>query len=204
MKKLLFPCVLMVFLMLTGCVSGIQVNDNVYDSLAGQTIQVDKDFTYVGQCDPSKVPGTNISRRAAKNSRYVTRSDVFVKTSGEEIEEVAILQRRSLRGKWYWTPASGNVVDFHGRSFKEFFYDANKSNIEEMESYLVFLQQSGYQIDRPDFYIMTMVRNATDSTRVRINYAVKPSLIPNETSLSGEQKREFIRERFNKNVGVVN
>lgn len=197
---LLAVCLLFV---IAGCKSGIQVHDNIYDSLGGQVLKVSDDFKYVGECDPT-VMVTSGQGRAKANNGITTRGDVFVKEINGQPTEIFIVQRMMITQTGAgWKAVQGDPVKFYGIKYKEGFFDAKKYSHATVESYMNFLNENGYKVDSPDLYVRTMSKNIGRQLQGNMYYGVYPGLIPEDMRGDYEKEKQFIRERFDANVSVI-
>ena len=189
--------------LISGCKTGIQVQDNTYDALGGQVIKVSEDFVYIGACDPTFLI-TEGQGRAQKSSGVKTRGDIFVREEGGNIYEVFVIQRAMLtRTGHYWSRTTGVPMKYEGTSYKESFFDAKIAENPTVESYITFLRQNGYKIDVPDLYVRRMSRIVGNQVMADIFYGVYPGLIPEGQRGNHAREEQFIRERFDTNISVV-
>lgn len=188
---------------IAGCKTGIQVQDNTYDALGGQVIKVSDTFTYVGDCDPA-VLTTSAQGRARVDSGVKTRGDVFIRTIDGKPSEFIIIQRLMItKTGWSWNPGPGDPVKFYGSTFKEAFFDSKRGDQTTINSYMAFVRHNGYSLDTPDFYIRSLTRNSGSQSRVAIYYGVYPGEIPDDVRGDYAREAQFIRDRFDASVSVI-
>ncbi len=195
---------LIVSLMLSfaGCKTGIQVQDNYYDALGGQVLKVDKDFIYLGHCDPAVLTTSEFGRPKA-DSGVKTRGDVFIKVMDGKAEEFVILQRLMLtKTGWGWNPGPGVPMKFHGTRYKEAYVSSAESSDTTVASYIQFVENNGYSVEAKHFSVRLLTRNVGAQSRVSVLYGVIPEIFP--STIYGNEKKEldYLRERFEDVVSV--
>ena len=196
-------CWLLLLVSFAGCTSGLQVHDNTYDALGGQVIKVNKDFTYLGDCDP-RVMTTSNEGRAKVDGSIKTRGDVFVKADGKKPIEFAIMQRlKILKTGWSWSPGGGVPTKFHGVNYKAAQFDLSKGVGSTVMSYVRFAEQKGYVIPDAEYLMVELVRNVGNQNRVFIYYGIAKSEIPQDVLDDEEKLDEFTTKRFNDALTVL-
>ena len=128
----------------------------------------------------------------------------FVKAVDGQPAEIFIVQRAMLTGTGhYWSPTNGDPTDFFGRTFDESYFDAKKHSQVTVQSYMDFLNQNGYNIEVPDLYVRVMKRTIGKQTLAYLFYGVYPGIIPENLRGDFDKEKEYIRERFDANISVV-
>lgn len=180
-----------------GC-NGIQVVDNTYDSIGGKKFHVSEDYEYKGVVDAYSE--TNCPDCAAGNNsqNIKIRSDLFVKSNGDnKIEGFAFIERRVIGGRYYWLPVEGPRYDFEGYPYAEAFFISDGSD-NYSQYYVGYLANQGYDMKMKEgVACIALERNFTKTKKGVLAQCVNTEYLPKE-DMNWEEIKAFLREEFKK------
>jgi len=204
MRRVAFLVSVLVLLsVMAGCkTSGITVQDNVYNSLGGMVVKVDDSFKYLGSVDPDVMVSSN-NDRAKLDPSIITRGDVFVKSVDGVVSELIVLQRMSLRQRYYWSPSGGTPVEFGGVSFKENFFLVREGDSVTTDCYIQLVRDSGYTFANEEYLARSLVKAPSESTKVYISYACPLGSLPSQSSDDAAMIEDFMRQQLDGSVSIL-
>jgi|GEM_PF-3445338 len=198
MKRAVFLTIFLVGLLsLVGCQTrGFTVQDNTYPGLAGQTIKVVDDFTYVGYVDPSVMTSSN-GERMKVNPMVRTRADVFVRSQDGKVLETVIIERSRLtNNKWIWHAIGGKKAEFGGVKFTESFLKVRQDVDIAVDSYIHYIGQNNYEFSSNEYLCRRLMRHHGERVLVSINYAISPTELPDSIVNDGDLAEAYVSQRF--------
>jgi len=198
MKRAVFLTIFLVGLLaLVGCQTrGFTVQDNTYPSLAGQTLQVVDDFTYIGYVDPSIMTSAD-GAKLKVDPMVRTRADVFVRSQdGKVLETVVIERSRLTNNKCIWNAIGGKKVEFGGVKFKENYFKARQGDDITIDSYINFIGQNNYEFSSNEYFCRRLMRHHGERVLVSINYAISPTELPDSIVNDADLAEAYVSQRF--------
>jgi len=198
MKRAVFLTIILVGLLaLVGCQTrGFTVQDNTYPSLAGQTIKVVDDFTYVGYVDPSVMTSAEGAKMKV-DPMVRTRADVFVRSQDGKVLETVIIERSRLTNvRWTWNAMEGKKAEFGGVKFKENYFIARQGDDITIDSYIDFISQNNYEFSSNEYFCRRLKRHHGERVLVSINYAISPTGLPDSIVNDADLAKAYVSLRF--------
>lgn len=197
--KLLLLCVAF-GLILSGC-TGPRVQNNVYSIAGCDPYVVSSDMEYVGEAPVTFKGGCSGDYCSVLDKAPVRNvGDLFVRTVDGKVAEFLVVGYQRLGKGWQWMSPRGEVVDFDGKEYAEFFTSIKTG--EGYDPYINLISQKGYTPREGMYAVRALNRNLSGTTNLYLWYGCSEDYIPSERERG--DKKAFLRKKFGERVKVAN